>query len=63
MLTGLMKKQGAIEIIKETLKTKGITGLYSGCTALIVGNAAKAGVRFVSYDHFKSMLADSQVDT
>ena len=63
MLTGLMKKQSAIEIIKETLKTKGITGLYSGCTALIVGNAAKAGVRFVSYDHFKSMLADSQVDT
>ena len=63
MLTGLMKKQSAIEIIKETLKTKGVTGLYSGCTALIVGNAAKAGVRFVSYDHFKSMLADSQVDT
>ena len=25
------------------------------------GNAAKAGVRFLSYDHFKHKLADSQV--
>lgn len=27
----------------------------------MVGNAAKAGVRFVSYDYFKQRLADSQV--
>ncbi|KAG5649970.1 hypothetical protein H0H81_001278 [Sphagnurus paluster] len=54
------KKQGPIAIIKETLKTQGITGLYSGCSALVVGNALKAGVRFVSYDHFKQMLADSE---
>lgn len=26
-----------------------------------MGNALKAGVRFVSYDHFKQMLADDQV--
>lgn len=54
------KKQGPIALIRETLKTQGVTGLYSGCTALIVGNAVKAGVRFVSYDHFKHMLADPQ---
>ena len=36
-------------------------GLYSGCTALVVGNSVKAGVRFVSYDHFKQMLANSEV--
>lgn len=29
--------------------------------ALVVGNAAKAGVRFLSYDKFKAMLADSEV--
>lgn len=40
--------------------TKGITGLYSGCSALVSGNAVKAGVRFVSYDSFKSRLADSE---
>ena len=48
-------------IVRDTLKTKGVTGLYSGCSALVVGNAMKAGVRFLSYDHFKHKLADSQV--
>ncbi|PBK71550.1 probable CTP1-Mitochondrial citrate transporter-member of the mitochondrial carrier (MCF) family [Armillaria ostoyae] len=54
------KRQGPITIIKETLKNKGIAGLYSGCSALVIGNATKAGVRFVSYDHFKQKLADPQ---
>jgi solute carrier family 25 citrate transporter 1 len=54
------QKQGAISIIRETLKKSGVTGLYSGCTALILGNSVKAGVRFVSYDQFKHMLADPQ---
>jgi len=54
------KKESPIAIIRDTLRTKGITGLYSGCTALIVGNSVKAGVRFVSYDYFKQKLADSE---
>ncbi|KAJ6513356.1 mitochondrial tricarboxylate transporter [Mycena sanguinolenta] len=54
------KKERPLTIIRETLKTKGVVGLYSGCTALVAGNALKAGVRFVSYDHFKSLLADSE---
>ncbi|KAJ7158853.1 mitochondrial tricarboxylate transporter [Mycena filopes] len=54
------KRESPIAIIRDTLKTKGIIGLYSGCTALVVGNAAKAGVRFVAYDHFKHLLADSE---
>lgn len=54
------KKQSPVGIFKETIKTKGVAGLYSGCMALVIGNAMKAGVRFVSYDHFKGMLADSQ---
>ncbi|KAF5383954.1 hypothetical protein D9757_007353 [Collybiopsis confluens] len=54
------KKLAPLQIIRETLKTKGVLGLYSGCTALVLGNATKAGVRFVSYDQFKNMLADSE---
>ncbi|KAL5498138.1 hypothetical protein ACEPAH_2268 [Sanghuangporus vaninii] len=54
------KKEKPIEIIRNTLRTRGIRGLYSGCTALITGNAVKAGVRFLSYDQFKSMLADRE---
>lgn len=55
------KKMGPIAIVRETLATKGVLGLYSGCMALVIGNATKAGVRFLSYDHFKHMLADPQV--
>ncbi|TFY72393.1 hypothetical protein EVG20_g632 [Dentipellis fragilis] len=51
-------RESPLTIIRETLRTHGVRGLYSGCTALVVGNSAKAGVRFVSYDHFKHMLAD-----
>ncbi|KIP06764.1 hypothetical protein PHLGIDRAFT_106615 [Phlebiopsis gigantea 11061_1 CR5-6] len=54
------QREPPLTIIRDTLKTKGITGLYSGCSALIVGNSVKAGVRFVSYEHFKHMLADSE---
>ncbi|KAI0320603.1 mitochondrial tricarboxylate transporter [Amylostereum chailletii] len=54
------KREAPLTIIRETLRSQGVRGLYSGCTALVLGNATKAGVRFVSYDHFKHSLADSQ---
>lgn len=59
----LYQREPLLTIIRTTIRDKGITGLYSGCSALVVGNAIKAGVRFVSYDHFKSLLADSEVST
>ncbi|KAG8720912.1 hypothetical protein FRC08_017314 [Ceratobasidium sp. 394] len=51
-------KDGPLAIARDTWNKHGLRGFYSGCTALVVGNAAKAGVRFVSYDKFKQMLAD-----
>ncbi|KAE9967884.1 hypothetical protein EG328_007921 [Venturia inaequalis] len=30
---------------------------YAGCTTLIIGNSIKAGIRFVAFDQYKSMLA------
>ena len=50
-------------MIKTTLRDKGVIGLYAGCGALVAGNSVKAGVRFVTYDTFKGMLADSQVSS
>jgi len=32
---------------------------YAGCTTLIIGNAAKAGIRFVAFDQYKKMLVDA----
>ncbi|KAI1122285.1 mitochondrial carrier [Nemania abortiva] len=31
---------------------------YAGCTTLIVGNSAKAAIRFVSFEQYKRLLAD-----
>ncbi|KAF5352929.1 hypothetical protein D9758_007956 [Tetrapyrgos nigripes] len=54
------KKTPPLTIVRETLAKHGVTGLYSGCGALVIGNAAKAGVRFLSYDWFKSKLVDRE---
>ncbi|KAH8688879.1 putative mitochondrial tricarboxylate transporter [Talaromyces proteolyticus] len=32
---------------------------YAGCTTLIIGNSLKAGIRFVAFDKFKSLLQDA----
>jgi len=52
------KREPPLTIIRETLRSQGLRGLYAGCTTLIVGTSVKAGVRFVSYDKFKQALAD-----
>ncbi|KZZ93677.1 Mitochondrial carrier domain protein [Moelleriella libera RCEF 2490] len=31
---------------------------YAGCTTLIIGNSAKAGIRFVAFDQYRRFLAD-----
>lgn len=41
-----------------TIRTQGITAIYRGLSALIIGTAAKAGVRFFAFDQFKDMLKD-----
>jgi hypothetical protein len=35
--------------------------MYAGVSAVVVGNAVKAGVRFTTYDQFKSLLKDEEV--
>ncbi|KAL9124597.1 MAG: hypothetical protein Q9217_006089, partial [Psora testacea] len=31
---------------------------YAGCTTLIIGNSLKAGIRFVAFDQYKTLLQD-----
>ncbi|KAK3314175.1 mitochondrial carrier domain-containing protein [Apodospora peruviana] len=33
---------------------------YAGCTTLIIGNSAKAGIRFVAFDQYKKLLQDAE---
>lgn len=59
----LHQPPGPIQILKNTISTKGFSGLYAGCGALVAGNAVKAGVRFLSYDQYKSLLQDDKVSS
>lgn len=45
-------------LIYNTAKTQGTGAIYVGCPAFIVGNTAKAGIRFLGFDTIKNMLRD-----
>ncbi|SCU97679.1 LAMI_0F10946g1_1 [Lachancea mirantina] len=47
-----------LTLIYTTAKTQGIGSIYVGCPAFIVGNTAKAGVRFLGFDAIKNVLRD-----
>jgi solute carrier family 25 citrate transporter 1 len=55
------KSQTPLQALRGTLAQRGVGGLYAGCTAVVIGNAVKAGVRFTTYDQFKSLLKDEEV--
>ncbi|KAI9376518.1 mitochondrial carrier domain-containing protein [Aspergillus egyptiacus] len=46
-------------VISQTARQDGIRAIYTGCSTLILGTAFKAGVRFLSFDSIRNLLADS----
>ena len=56
-----MQSGGLISILTNTIKSKGVKGLYSGSGALIAGNGLKAGVRFMTYDSVKDVFRGADV--
>ncbi|KAJ9060605.1 hypothetical protein DSO57_1029044 [Entomophthora muscae] len=58
-LPGASKRfKGPVDCLTVTVREKGVSGLYRGVGAMVIGTSAKAGVRFCVYDHFKDLLAD-----
>ncbi|KAJ1975004.1 hypothetical protein H4R35_003350 [Dimargaris xerosporica] len=51
---------GPVDCVVKTVRHQGVSALYRGLSAMIIGTASKAGVRFLSYDYFKAKLADDQ---
>lgn len=45
-------------LIFNVARTQGFSALYVGCPAFVIGNTAKASVRFFGFETFKSALAD-----
>ncbi|CBQ73200.1 probable CTP1-Mitochondrial citrate transporter-member of the mitochondrial carrier (MCF) family [Sporisorium reilianum SRZ2] len=46
----------AMQIVRDTWKAHGITGFFRGAGAMVTGNSAKAGVRFLTYDTIQNLL-------
>ncbi|KAJ3346094.1 threonine synthase [Entophlyctis luteolus] len=57
---GTQKFAGPIDVVRVTLRERGFFGLYRGLSALVLGTASKAGVRFLVFDQIKAALADKQ---
>jgi solute carrier family 25 (mitochondrial citrate transporter), member 1 len=43
-------------LLRETISSSGVRGLYSGCSALVLSNAAKGGIRFLSFTKAQAFL-------
>ncbi|KAG0005884.1 hypothetical protein BGZ79_000578 [Entomortierella chlamydospora] len=60
---GASAPKGPIDILVTTVRTQGVTAVYRGLSAMVIGNTAKAGVRFFAFDQFKYLLRDSEGKT
>ncbi|KAG0230059.1 hypothetical protein BGW42_001163 [Actinomortierella wolfii] len=55
--------KGPVDVLVQTVRTQGVTAIYRGLSALVIGTAAKAGVRFFAFDQFKDLLKDKDGKT
>ncbi|KAG0167409.1 hypothetical protein DFQ28_006907 [Apophysomyces sp. BC1034] len=55
---GEVRFKGPVDCVVQTYRQKGISAIYTGVSALAIGNAAKAGVRFLTYDQIANLLKD-----
>ncbi|KAM0323063.1 hypothetical protein ACHAPQ_008838 [Fusarium lateritium] len=56
---GVKVSRSPFAVISQTVRHDGVRAIYTGCSSLITGTAAKAGVRFLTFDAVKAQLADS----
>lgn len=47
-----------ISLIYRTVRADGVSAIYTGCIPAVLGNTAKAGVRFLGFDAIKDLLRD-----
>lgn len=47
-------------LIYNTARAQGVSTIYTGCPAFVVGNTVKASVRFLGFDSIKKLLADKE---
>lgn len=55
---GSTASRNPLVLIYRVVSTQGLSALYVGCPVFVLGNTAKAGVRFLGFDTIKKFLAD-----
>lgn len=54
------QSRNPLRLIYTIARDQGVRSLYTGCAAFVIGNTAKAGVRFLGFDAIKDMLRDEE---
>ena len=50
-------------VVARVYKNEGLSALYKGCSALVIGSVAKDGIRFLSFDTIKENFKDPETGT
>lgn len=50
-------------VVHGVYKNEGLSALYKGCSALVIGSVAKDGIRFLSFDTIKETFKDPETGT
>ena len=56
----LGKYKGIQDCARQTVKERGVLGLYRGLSVLVVGSIPKSAVRFGTFEQFKKMKMDEK---
>ena len=54
------KYKGIIDCGRQTVRERGVAGLYRGLSVLVYGSIPKSAVRFGSFEHFKRRMVDDK---
>lgn len=57
---GSLRNASPLQQLRTTFAAEGISGVYTGCSALVIGTAMKAGVRFLAFDTIKAQLVNDR---
>ena len=52
------KYKGIVDCTKQTVRERGVLGLYRGLSVLVYGSIPKSAVRFGAFERFKTYFAD-----
>ena len=61
--TGQPTPKNPFLVVFRVYNTEGLSALYRGCSALVIGSVAKDGIRFLSFDTIKETFKDPDTGT